>query len=46
MGSKGSKVITDKLDVYVNVITKINPTVLDHYQIIDTVGAGTPPILP
>lgn len=40
MGSKGSRVITDKLDVYVPVATKINPKILDHYKIIDTVGAG------
>jgi hypothetical protein len=40
MGSKGSRIITDKLDVHVDVITKINPTVLDHYKIIDAVGAG------
>ena len=40
MGSKGSKVITDKLDVYVNVATKVNPAVLNDYKIIDTVGAG------
>lgn len=43
MGSKGSRVITDKLDVYVNVITKLNPSVLDHFKIIDTVGAGNIP---
>jgi sugar/nucleoside kinase (ribokinase family) len=42
MGSKGSRVITDKLNVYVNAITKINPSVLDHYKIIDAVGAGYP----
>ena len=41
MGSKGSRVITDKLDVYVNVITKLNPSVMDLYKIIDTMGAGT-----
>lgn len=40
MGSKGSRVITDKHDVYVNVITKLNKHVREDYKIIDTVGAG------
>ena len=40
MGSKGSKVITDKLNIYTNVVTKLNPAVLNDYKIVDTVGAG------
>ncbi len=40
LGVKGSKLITDKFEIHANVATKINPSVLQKYKIIDTVGAG------
>ena len=40
LGSKGSTLITDKIHIHGDVATKINPTCLEKYKIIDTVGAG------
>lgn len=40
LGTKGSKIITDKIHVHGDVATKINRSVLQNYKIIDTVGAG------
>lgn len=45
MGSKGSRVINDKYDVYCNTITGLNKKVLGNYKIIDTVGAGKESVL-
>lgn len=40
LGSKGSMLITDSLEVKVDVCTNRNKQVLEDYKIIDTVGAG------
>lgn len=40
LGVKGSTLITDKISVHADVATKINPSVLEKYKIVDTVGAG------
>lgn len=40
LGSKGSMLITDSLEVRVDVCTNRNKQVLEDYKIIDTVGAG------
>jgi ribokinase len=40
LGVKGSTLITDTLAIHADVATKINPTCLQKYKIVDTVGAG------
>lgn len=40
LGSKGSAIVTSTVQVRGDVVTAINPAVLEEYKIIDTVGAG------
>lgn len=40
LGSKGSAIITSEVLVRGDVVTGLNPAILQDYSIIDTVGAG------
>ena len=40
LGSKGSAIITSEVVVKGDVVTAINPSILQEYSIVDTVGAG------
>jgi sugar/nucleoside kinase (ribokinase family) len=40
LGSKGSAIITSDVLVRGDVVTGLNPVILQDYSIIDTVGAG------
>lgn len=40
LGSQGSQIITNEIDIKIPTVNKIKPEINDNYKIVDTTGAG------